>query len=109
MMKSIKGYHTHIYFDPGESVAAETLCQAAGEHFDLRVGRLHIQPVGPHPRGSCQLAFKVNLFGELIPWLLLNRSRLTVMVHGLTGDDLRDHTEYVFWLGEQETLDLEKL
>ncbi|MCW7553605.1 DOPA 4,5-dioxygenase family protein [Endozoicomonas gorgoniicola] len=26
-----------------------------------------------------------------------------------TGDDLKDHTEYVFWLGEQEALNLEKL
>ena len=108
-MESIKGYHAHIYFDPEESVAAESLCHAAGEHFDLRVGRLHSQPVGPHPRGSCQLAFRANLFGVLIPWLLVNRNRLTVMIHGLTGDDLKDHTEYVFWLGEQETLNLEKL
>ena len=108
-MAMIKGYHAHVYFDPDESEAAEALCRAAGERFNLKVGRLHVQPVGPHPRGSCQLAFAAGVFGELIPWLLMNRKRLTVLVHGLTGDDLRDHTDYAFWLGEQEVLALDKL
>ncbi|AMO57217.1 4,5-dioxygenase [Endozoicomonas montiporae] len=108
-MDTIKGYHAHIYFDPDEYAVAESLCRAADERFNLKMGRLHSQPVGPHPRGSCQLAFSAGRFGELIPWLLVNRNSLTVMVHGLTGDDIRDHTEYVFWLGNQETLDLDKL
>ena len=31
---------------------------------------------------------------------------LTVLVHGLTGDDLADHTEHAAWLGEPVELDL---
>jgi DOPA 4,5-dioxygenase len=31
---------------------------------------------------------------------------LTILVHGLTGEDLADHTEHASWLGEPAELDL---
>ncbi|MFT7095134.1 MAG: DOPA 4,5-dioxygenase [Alcanivorax sp.] len=37
---------------------------------------------------------------------MASRNGLTVFVHGLSGDDLRDHTELVMWLGESLPLDL---
>jgi DOPA 4,5-dioxygenase len=70
---------------------------------------MHDAPVGPHPRGSCQLAFGAGAFAEVIPWLVLNRNGLTVFVHAQTGDVLKDHTEHVLWLGASETLDLAAL
>lgn len=33
----------------------------------------------------------------------------SVFVHGLSGDDIYDHTELVFWLGESAELDLDGL
>ncbi len=46
------------------------------------------------------------MFGEVIPWLMANRSGLTVLAHANTGDNLKDHTEHVIWLGSSETLNL---
>jgi aromatic ring-cleaving dioxygenase len=108
-MTSITGYHAHVYFDAASREQAQALCDAAGRSLQLIVGRMHDKPVGPHPRGSCQLAFEPELLGRVIPWLLENRNGLTVFAHANTGDDLKDHTEHVLWLGPSETLDLAAL
>ena len=42
----------------------------------------------------------------MVPWLVLNRGRLTVFTHAQTGDALTDHTAHVIWLGPSETLEL---
>ncbi|MDX1804151.1 MAG: DOPA 4,5-dioxygenase family protein [Alcanivorax sp.] len=35
-----------------------------------------------------------------------SRNGLTVFVHGVTVDDLHDHTDLVLWLGPCQPLDL---
>ena len=75
--------------------------------FPVSVGRKHQKPVGPHPSWSCQLGFKPEVFDKIIPWLEENRNGLTVFIHADTGDDLKDHTDHVKWLGEPEKLHLE--
>ncbi|MBS0318358.1 MAG: DOPA 4,5-dioxygenase family protein [Proteobacteria bacterium] len=99
-------YHAHVYFGPGTVAQARALCEQAGARFGLRVGRVHEKLVGPHPHWSCQLAFDRAQFDAVIPWLEQNRHGLTVLVHGLTGDDLADHTRHASWLGEPAVLNL---
>jgi DOPA 4,5-dioxygenase len=99
-------YHAHVYFAEDTLAQAETLCRAAGERFGVAVGRVHRKLVGPHPHWSCQLAFDAAQFDALLPWLEANRGGLTVFVHGLTGNDLKDHTIHAAWLGSPATLDL---
>jgi aromatic ring-cleaving dioxygenase len=108
-MSTITGYHAHVYFDAADRERADQLCKEAGRTFGVTVGRMHDKPVGPHPRGSCQLAFGPELFGQAIPWLIANRAGLTVFAHAETGNALKDHTEYVLWLGPSETLNLAAL
>ncbi len=108
-MSRITGYHAHVYFDEASRERARQLCEAAGRAFPVTVGRMHDKPVGPHPRGSCQLAFGSELFADVIPWLIVNRRGLTVFVHAESGDVLRDHTEHVLWLGASEALNLAAL
>jgi len=108
-MSAITGYHAHVYFDAASREKARQLCEAAGRKFRLTVGRMHDKPVGPHPRGSCQLAFGPEQFAEIIPWLIVNRGGLTVFAHAETGNALEDHTEHVLWLGASEPLDLSAL
>ncbi|UUX50295.1 DOPA 4,5-dioxygenase family protein [Nisaea acidiphila] len=103
----IKGYHAHIYFDSETAETARRLREEIERRFDIEMGRFHEKPVGPHPRFSYQVAFAPELFGTFIPWLALNREGLTVFVHAETGDELRDHTAHVFWLGESEGLKLD--
>ena len=84
-MSTITGYHAHVYFDAADRERADQLCKEAGQTFGVTVGRMHDKPVGPHPRGSCQLAFGPELFGQVIPWLIANRAGLTVFAHAEIG------------------------
>jgi DOPA 4,5-dioxygenase len=106
---AIENYHAHVYYDAASRKQAEKLCAAAGEKFGVKVGRMHDKPVGPHPRGSCQLTVPTERFAEVIPWLMLNRSELTVFAHAQTGNALQDHTDHVIWLGPSERLKLSAL
>ena len=110
MSKSaITGYHAHVYFDADTREQAAKLCAAAGETFGVKVGRMHDRPVGPHPRGSCQLTVPADQFATVIPWLIENRRGLTIFTHAETGDALKDHTDHVIWLGPSEPLKLSAL
>lgn len=102
----IRDFHAHIYFDPDEVEQARALGEAAHGRFGVRVGHYHLRPVGPHPRGSCQLTVPPELFGDFAQWLVLNRGGLTIFSHANTGEDLADHTEHVIWFGPSEELNL---
>jgi aromatic ring-cleaving dioxygenase len=106
---SIEGYHAHIYYDPDTRHLAEGLREAIGARFEARLGRWHDQPVGPHPKSMYQVAFAVAEFARLVPWLMLNRAGLSVLVHPVTGDDYEDHARFPLWLGTPLPLDLESL
>jgi aromatic ring-cleaving dioxygenase len=105
----IQGYHAHIYYDAQTRGVAERLRQALGERFAVRLGRWHDMPVGPHPGAMYQVAFDVAEFPRLVPWLMLNRGGLSVLVHPLTGDDYEDHARFALWLGAPLPLRLEML
>lgn len=105
----IVGYHAHVYFDASTLDQARALCEAAAARFPLKMGRVHQQPVGPHPDWSCQLAFKAALFAEVVPWLALNRKGLVVFIHPITGQDLIDHRDRAMWMGAVRPLDLSVL
>lgn len=108
-MSAIKEYHAHVYYNAATRPQAEQLCQAAGNTFGVKVGRMHDKPVGPHPRGSCQLTVQPDQFATVIPWLVENRKGLTVFAHAQTGNARKDHTDHVLWLGPSEPLDLAAL
>ena len=99
-------YHAHVYFDADTVAQAKALVAEAGSRFDVQVGRVHEKLVGPHPRWSCQLAFSASEFDRIVPWLDEHRDGLDVFVHGLSGDALKDHTDYAYWLGNDWPLDL---
>lgn len=105
-MQRIKGYHAHVYFDAITIDLARALCEQAAQLFDLKMGRVHERPVGPHPDWSCQLAFAPEVFAQVVPWLALNRRGLVVFLHPDTGDDLLDHTDHAIWMGAMRPLDL---
>ena len=108
-MATIKGYHAHVYFDGATVSRARAVCEQAAALFPLKMGRVHERPVGPHPDWSCQLAFKAELFSQVVPWLMLNRDNLVVFVHPLSGNDLVDHRDRAMWMGAIRPLDLSVL
>ena len=103
---AIRDFHAHIYFDADQVEQARALAGAARERFGVPVGHFHPGPVGPHPRGSCQLTVPADQFGDVARWLVLNRGELTIFAHANTGQDLADHTRHVIWFGDSEPLDL---
>ena len=103
---AIRGFHAHIYFDPHEMEAAQALAAAAKAELDCPIGRFHTAPVGPHPRGSVQLSLSPEQFARFALWAPEARGELTIFAHGLSGNDLADHTRYVVWFGPSEPLDL---
>lgn len=105
-MPEITGYHAHVYYDAESRPRAARLRDAVDARFDVALGRWHDRPIGPHPRWSYQIAFGPAQLAELLPFLMLNRDGLVVLVHALTGDDLADHRDYALWLGESLALDL---
>ena len=107
----IDGWHAHVYYDAetDSRVRAERLRRGIGERFRARLGSWHDEPVGPHPVAMYQVAFAVEEFPAIVPWLALNRDGLNVLVHPTTDDAVADHTRFAMWLGAPLPLRLEPL
>ncbi|HYM71533.1 MAG TPA: DOPA 4,5-dioxygenase family protein [Stellaceae bacterium] len=107
----IKGYHAHIYYDPAKTRdAAERLRRGIGAVFPKAViGNWHDEAVGPHTVSMYQVVFSVAEFAAVVPWLMLNRDGLDVLVHPLAGSAYDDHTVYAMWLGDKLPLRLDVL
>jgi DOPA 4,5-dioxygenase len=108
-LPSITGYHAHIYYDSQTRGRAERLRAAIGERFRARLGSWHDEPVGPHPVAMYQVAFASEELTSLVPWLMLNRDGLNILVHPLTDDSVADHTRLAAWLGTPLQLRIEML
>ncbi|MEO5578298.1 MAG: DOPA 4,5-dioxygenase family protein [Sphingomicrobium sp.] len=105
-MPAIHDFHAHIYYDLAEVDQAKVLAAEVQRRFGVRVGHFHLAPIGPHPRGSCQMTVPTERFGEVAVWLSVNRGGLTIFAHASTGDDRRDHSANIIWFGPSESLDL---
>ena len=108
MTSTIHGYHAHIYYDAATRERAARVRDGLAQ-FKVALGRWHDNPIGPHPQGMYQVAFLPDEFPRVVPWLMLNREGLDVLVHPETGDAVTDHTEHALWLGTKLELDIEKL
>lgn len=108
-LEKIHGYHAHVYYDAASRADAARLRDAIESNFDVEMGRWRDEPVGPHPQAMYQVKFGVGEFARIVPWLMLNRSGLTVLIHPETGDDYQDHAVNALWLGEKLQLRLEVL
>ena len=104
------GYHAHIYYDPTSTRAvAEGVCAALGEHCQVEIEAFRDTPIGPHPIANVLVIFKPDQFEHVVPYLMLNRDVLDVLVHPLTTDAVEDHSSYAIWLGNPVELKLHTL
>jgi DOPA 4,5-dioxygenase len=98
---AIEAYHAHVYYDPATTRdVAATLRQWVEQRFTVTMGRWHDVPVGPHVRAMYLIVFTPDQFPALVPFLMLNRMGLTILIHPETDRPLADHLERAMWLGE---------
>ena len=108
-MADLKGYHAHVYFDPATRPIAERLRDSIVGRFKVQAGAFADEPRGPHPIPQFNIIFETPEFQNLVPWLMLNRDGLNVLVHPLTESNYDDHSTYALWLGTPVPLRLERL
>ncbi|KAL1998173.1 hypothetical protein VTN02DRAFT_6721 [Thermoascus thermophilus] len=116
------GFDVHVYHDqknPAQASFARALWERIRREFpELRIYAFHTRPVGPHATAM----FEVNVltpaqFGAFVPWLVVHRGPLSVLIHPNTVVDgvdrvdemRRNHTTRAIWLGERVPLDLGNL
>ncbi|HVJ42825.1 MAG TPA: DOPA 4,5-dioxygenase family protein [Dongiaceae bacterium] len=96
----IASYHAHIYYDRQTTRSdAEILRRQIAERFAVRVGAWHDELVGPHRQSMYQIAFGTAVFAQLVPWLMLNRRGLSILIHPNTDRPRDDHLVQSVWLG----------
>lgn len=96
----ITDYHLHVYYDPKDRDRAAQLRAWVEERFAVRMGSWHDVPVGPHPTAMYQIQFMPDQFPMLVPFVMLNRQGLTVLLHPESGRPRDDHTLHATWMGE---------
>ncbi len=107
----IHGFHAHVYFrNPQERDFALALREdIARTHPEARLGRIHDRAIVVHTAPMYQVYFPPEAFGEIVPWLMLRRGKLSILVHALTGDVLAEHRDWPLWLGEPLPLLIDRL
>ena len=106
---AVYGYHSHVYYSAATKPVAERLAQRLNENFDVEIGQFSGERVGPHPIPQFQMIFKNEQFETVVPWLMLNREGLDILLHPLTDDMVDDHSVYALWLGTPIKLKLDTM
>jgi aromatic ring-cleaving dioxygenase len=105
----ITSFHAHVYYNSATRDIAAQVREGLGDRFNVQLGRWHDTAIGPHPTAMYQVSFLPDQFAQVVPWLMLHRQGLDILVHPNTGDALADHTDHALWLGEKLPLNLEPL
>jgi aromatic ring-cleaving dioxygenase len=106
--EALHGYHAHIYYNDETFPIATKLRDTLAADFPVKIGS-NAGIAGPHPVPQIQIIFKKDAFQSVVPWLMLNREGLDVLVHPLSNDEYDDHTINALWLGTPVALKIETL
>jgi aromatic ring-cleaving dioxygenase len=98
--QAIREYHAHVYFDAVSRERAANLRTQVETRFRVQVHPLRTAPIGPHLFPQYQIVFDTDQFPAFVPFLMMNRKGLTVLVHPQTGRPRDDHTANAMWMGE---------
>jgi len=108
-MTELKGYHAHVYYDQTTRPTAERLHDTIISRFAVKPGAFSDEPIGPHPISQFSVIFETEEFENVVPWLMLNREGLDVLVHPLTESSYDDHSKHALWIGTPVPMKLDIL
>ncbi|MGH7045992.1 MAG: DOPA 4,5-dioxygenase family protein [Stellaceae bacterium] len=108
-MSDNRGYHAHVYYNAATKPAAARLREALAGKFAVEPRDLSDEPRGPHPISQFAVVFRPEEFQHVVPWLMLNREGLDVLVHPLTESSYDDHSKNALWLGTPVPMKLDTL
>ena len=108
-MSELKGYHAHVYYNADTKPVAAQLRETIISKFAVEPGGFSDEPRGPHPISQFNVIFRTEEFQNIVPWLMLNREGLDVLVHPLTESSYDDHSKNALWLGTPVPMRLEIL
>ncbi|MGH7095191.1 MAG: DOPA 4,5-dioxygenase family protein [Stellaceae bacterium] len=74
--------------------------------FPVEMGEFSGAEIGPHPVPQFQIIIRNEQFDDVVPWLMLHRDGLDILIHPLTDDMVDDHSVYALWLGAPIALKL---
>jgi aromatic ring-cleaving dioxygenase len=101
---NIDGWHAHVYYDSDSRPRAAALRDQVIATLGVECRDLADAPRGPHPVPQFRFSFTARQFADIVPWLMLNRGGLDVLVHPLTKNSHADHSDYAIWLGAPKEL-----
>ena len=64
-----------------------------------QIGRIWATPIGPHSIGNFEVWIPNTSLEPMINWLTLHRRGHSCLIHPLTLEELKDHTERALWIG----------
>lgn len=114
----IKEYHFHVYYYQTNATSRSKALALRDDILRLtREGYFHAVPLatfndvprGPHPIGSYEVWCPRERFSRTYSYFALNRGELSVLIHPLTREEVKDHSERAVWLGKSFGLDLSQL
>ena len=108
-MAELKGYHAHVYYNADTKPLAARLRETIIGKFSVEPGGFSDEPRGPHPISQFNVIFQTEEFQNIVPWLMLNREGLDVLVHPLTESSYDDHSKNALWLGTPVPMKLDIL
>jgi aromatic ring-cleaving dioxygenase len=108
-VSAVLHYHIHLYYERGKET--ESVAHAIAEEIKSKFGDKIIEEfnyktlVGPHDGPNIALHFSRDGFADIVSWAQLNSKGLSVLIHPVTGYDLKretkDHLEDSMWIGQQ--------
>ena len=98
-MSEIRGYHAHVYYTSETKPLAAKLRETLLAKFKVEPGAFSDAPIGPHPISQFNVIFENPEFQHIVPWLMLNREGLDVLIHPLTESSYDDHSKNALWMG----------
>ena len=97
---AIREYHAHVYHDHGSKDRAADLRTRSRLGLSFRYTRGGMHRSDHTSSAQYQIVFDSDQFPTLVPFLMMNRTELTVLVHPQSGRPRDDHTLNALWMGE---------